>query len=62
MPVEAAVLSPAKQYLATGTEARSFLSIRVREVGAVYAVGKKSVVGRVVTEKRARQGWVQLAS
>jgi hypothetical protein len=60
--VEAAVLSPAKQHLAACTEARSFLGIRVRQVGAVYAVGEKSVVGRIATGKRGPQGWVQLAS
>jgi hypothetical protein len=60
--VEAAVLSPAKQHLATCAEARSFLGIRVRQVGAVYAVGEKSVVGRIASGKRGPQGWVQLAS
>jgi len=36
-----------KQHLATCTEARSFVGIRVRQVGVVYAVGEKSVVGRI---------------
>ena len=52
--VEAAMLSPAKQYVATGTEARSFLGIQVREV--VYAVGEKSVVGRIVTGNAGGRG------
>lgn len=60
--VEAAVLSPAKQHLATCAETRSFLGMRVRQIGAVYAVGEKSVVGRIATGKRGSQGWVQLAS
>jgi hypothetical protein len=54
--VEAAVLSPAKQHLATCAEAGSFLGIRVRQVGAVYAVGEKSVIGRIATGKRGPQG------
>ena len=36
-----------KEHLATCTEARSFVGIRVRQVGAVYAVDQKSVVGRI---------------
>ena len=28
----------------------------------MYAVGEKSVVGRIATGKRGPQGWVQLAS
>jgi hypothetical protein len=50
--VEAVVLSPAKQHLAVRAEARSFLGVRVRQVGAVYAVGEKSVAGRIAPGKR----------
>ena len=48
------VLSPAKEHLATCAEASSFLGMRVRQVGAVYAVCEKGVVGRIATgETRA---------
>jgi superfamily II DNA or RNA helicase len=60
--VEAAVLSPAKQHLATCAEASRFLGMRVRQVGAVYALTDDAVVGRVVTGKRGPNGWVQLGS
>jgi hypothetical protein len=60
--VEAAVLSPAKQHLAACAEASSFLGMRVRQVGAVYAVGENSVVGRIASGKRGPHGWVQQVS
>jgi hypothetical protein len=56
------VLSPAKQHLAACAEASSFLGTRVRQVGAMYAVGEKSDVGRIATGKRGPGGWVRLAN
>jgi hypothetical protein len=59
--VEAAVLSPAKRHLATCAEAQRFLGIWVRQVGAVYAMDEKTVVGRIVSGKRGPRGWVEQA-
>jgi hypothetical protein len=60
--VEAAVLSPAKRHLAACAEANRFLGIRVRQIGAIYAVGEKIVVGRIVSGKRGPRGWVERAN
>jgi hypothetical protein len=60
--VEAAVLSPAKRHLATCAEAHRFLGIRVRQVGAVYAMDEKTVVGRIASGKRGPRGWVERAN
>jgi superfamily II DNA or RNA helicase len=57
--VEAAVLSPAKRHLATCAEASRFLGMRVRQVGAVYAMGEKTVVGRIASGKRGPRGWIE---
>jgi hypothetical protein len=59
--VEAAVLSPAKRHLATCAEAHWFLGIRGRQVGAVYAMDEKTVVGRIASGKRGPRGWVEHA-
>jgi superfamily II DNA or RNA helicase len=58
--VEAAVLSPAKQHLATCSEVRSFLGIRVHQVGAVYELAKNTVIGRLAEGKRGTNSWVEL--
>jgi hypothetical protein len=52
-------MTPAKQHLAACAEASSFLGMRVRQVGTVYAVGEKSIIGPIATGKRGPQGWVE---
>jgi hypothetical protein len=53
------VLSPAKGHLAACAEASRFLGMRVRQVGAVYAMGEKTVVGRIASGKRGPRGWIE---
>jgi superfamily II DNA or RNA helicase len=56
--VEAATLSPAKQHLAICSEVSTWLGMRTRHVGAIYVLGEQSVVGRLATGKRGRNGWI----
>lgn len=57
LKVEAAVLSPAKQHLATCSEVRTLLGARVRQAGAIYDIGDHSIVGRIAEGKRANNQW-----
>jgi hypothetical protein len=56
--VEAATLAPTKTYLATCSEARTLMGIRVRQVGAVYDLNDTAIVGRLAVGKRGPGGWV----
>ena len=55
--VEAATLSPTKTYLATCSEARTLMGIRVRQVGAVYDLNDTALIGRLAVGKRGPGGW-----
>jgi hypothetical protein len=55
--VEAAVLSPDTQHLATCSELRTMLGMRVFQVGALYDLASNSVVGRICAGKRGRESW-----
>ena len=55
--VEAATLSPTKTYLATCSEARTLMGIRVRQVGAVYDLNDTAIIGRLAVGKRGPSGW-----
>jgi hypothetical protein len=55
--VEAATLSPTKMHLATCSEARTLMGIRVRQVGAVYDLTDTALVGRLAVGKRGPSGW-----
>jgi hypothetical protein len=55
--VEAATLSPTKTYLATCSEARTLMGIRVRQVGAVYDLNDTALIGRLAVGKRGLGGW-----
>ena len=57
--VEAAILSPDSQHLATCSELRKMLGIRVYQVGALYDLASNSIVGRVCTGKRGRESWAE---
>jgi hypothetical protein len=54
LKVEAAVLSPARQHLATCSEIRTLLGTRVRQAGAVYDIADHSIVGHIAKGKRAK--------
>jgi hypothetical protein len=53
------MISPAKQHLATCSEARAFLGLRVQQVGAVYDLTGGTVIGRVAVGKRGANSWVE---
>jgi hypothetical protein len=50
--VEAATLSPTKMHLATCSEARTMMGIRVRQVGAVYDLSDTAIIGRLAVGRR----------
>jgi superfamily II DNA or RNA helicase len=56
--IEAAVLSPSKQRLATCTESKTMLGLRVHQVGAVYDLVDHAIIGRLAAGKRNGTGWV----
>ncbi|MBR1213552.1 SNF2-related protein [Bradyrhizobium sp. JYMT SZCCT0180] len=57
--VEAAILSPDGQHLATCSEIRTMLGLRVYQVGAIYDLASNSVVGRICVGKRRRESWTE---
>jgi len=57
--VEAAILSPNSQHLATCSEIKAMLGMRVYQVGALYDLASNSIVGRVCTGKRSREHWTE---
>jgi hypothetical protein len=57
--VETATLSPTKMHLATCSEARTLMGIRVRQVGAVYDLTDTAIIGRLAIGKRGASGWTE---
>jgi hypothetical protein len=55
--IEAAVLSPAKQHLATCSGVSTLFGLRVHHIGAVYDLTDNSIVGRLAEGKRGAKGW-----
>jgi len=55
--VQAAILSPNNKHLATCSERRAMLGMRVRQVGALFDLTSNSIVGRICTGKRSRESW-----
>lgn len=60
--VEAAVLSPDRQHLAVCAEVRTLLGFRVHQAGFVYAIGDRSIVGRIAQGRRASKEWSEAGS
>jgi superfamily II DNA or RNA helicase len=56
--IEAAILSPSKQRLATCAESKTMLGFRVHQVGAVYDLLDDAIIGRLAEGKRNGSGWV----
>lgn len=56
--IEAAVLSPSKQRLATCAESKTMLGLRVQQIGAVYDLVDDALIGRLAQGKRNGNGWV----
>ena len=59
--IEAAILSPSNQHLATCAEQRVMLGMRVYQVGALYDISTNSIVGRICTGRRGRDSWSEAA-
>ena len=55
--VEAAVLSPSKQHLATCAETKRLLGFRVQQVGAIYNLVDDAIIGRLAEGRRNGSGW-----
>jgi len=57
--VEAAIISPTKQYLATCSQVRAFLGLRTHQVGAVYDLADGAIIGLIAVGKRSANSWTQ---
>lgn len=55
--IEAAVLSPSKQHLATCVASKSLLGLRVKHIGAIFDLTDNAVVGRLAEGKRNAGAW-----
>jgi len=56
--IEAAVLSPNGDHLAVCLETKSWLGLKTRQAGFLYAIRDREAVGRIVLGKREEQGWI----
>jgi hypothetical protein len=56
--VEAAVVSPSKQRIASCSEWKTLLGFRVQQVGAIYDLADNALIGRLAEGKRGADGWV----
>jgi hypothetical protein len=56
--IEAAVLSPSKQRLATCAESKKMLGLRTHQIGAVYDLIDDVIIGRLAEGKRNGKGWI----
>jgi hypothetical protein len=59
--IEAAILSPSNTYLATCSERKAMLGMRVHQLGALFDLTSNSIVGRICTGKRGRESWNEAA-
>ena len=55
--LQAAILSPDRKRLATCSELKAMLGIRVYQVGALYDFSTNSIVGKISTGRRSRESW-----
>ncbi len=55
--VESATLSPDNRTLAICTEVKTLFGIRVQQVGVLYSVTDRQVVGRLAKGRRTHNGW-----
>jgi superfamily II DNA or RNA helicase len=56
--IEAAVSSPGGDHLAVCLETKSWLGLKTRQAGFLYAIRDRATVGRIVLGKREAEGWV----
>ena len=57
--IQAATRSPTGKHLAISCEVRTLLRLRVSHVGAIYALGRETIIGRIARGKRRVKGWTE---
>jgi superfamily II DNA or RNA helicase len=57
--IESAVRSPARGHLATCSEVRTMMGMRVRQVGSIYDIDKNAIIGRLAVGKRGYKNWME---
>ena len=57
LQIESAALSPSGGHLAVSVETKSWLGLKTRQAGLLYAIRNRAVVGRIVLGKREAEGW-----
>lgn len=56
--IKAAILSPDRRLLAMASEVKTFLGLKARHAGFLYAVDKNQITGRIAQGKRRSPGWI----
>jgi len=57
LQIESAALSRSGGHLAVSVETKSWLGLKTRQAGFLYAIRNRAVVGRIVLGKREAEGW-----
>jgi hypothetical protein len=56
--IETAIQSPGGEHLAVCVEIKNWLGLKTRQAGFVYTIRDRVAIGRIVSGKREREGWV----
>jgi superfamily II DNA or RNA helicase len=56
--IETAIQSPGGEHLAVCVETKNWLGLKTRQAGLVYAIRDRAAIGRIVSGKREREGWI----
>jgi hypothetical protein len=57
--IESAVRSPAQRHLATCSQVRTMMGMRVRQVGSIYDINRNTIIGRLAVGKRGSKNWLE---
>lgn len=57
--IESAVLSPTHKYLAVCCEVKTFIGLKTNQIGTMYDIGDKNLIGRIATGKRVNDKWAR---
>jgi superfamily II DNA or RNA helicase len=57
--IESAIRSPARRHLATCSEIRTMMGMRVRQVGSIYDIDGNTIIGRLAVGKRGSKNWIE---
>jgi hypothetical protein len=58
--VESSILSPDGNHVAACVEVRTWLGLKVRHAGLIYAVQRHAIEGHVATGKREAKKWIEV--